>query len=101
MADTPNILSFLTKNRSDFFIAIFVIIIIMMLLIPLPEFILDTFMALNLVLSLLVILIVLFTKRILEFSVFPTLLLILTVFGLALNVSSTRLILSKGSEFGL
>jgi len=71
----------------------------MMLLIPLPEFVLDAFMAMNLVFSLLVILIVLFTKRILDFSVFPTLLLILTVFGLSLNVSSTRLILSKGSEF--
>jgi len=61
--------------------------------------VLDLFMAVNLVLSLLVILIVLFTKRTLDFSVFPTLLLILTIFGLALNVSSTRLILSKGANF--
>jgi len=43
--------------------------------------------------------IVLFTKRTLDFSIFPTLLLILTVFGLALNVSSTRLILAKGANF--
>jgi flagellar biosynthesis protein FlhA len=56
-------------------------------------------MALNLVLSLLIILIVLYTRHALEFSVFPTLLLVATVFGLALNVSSTRLILVKGSQF--
>ena len=56
-------------------------------------------MAINLVLSLLVILMVLYTRHALEFSVFPTLLLVTTVFGLALNVSSTRLILSKGAQF--
>jgi len=71
----------------------------MMLIIPLPTFLLDTFMSLNIVLSLLVILIVLYTTNALEFSVFPTLLLVATVFGLALNVSSTRLILAQGADF--
>jgi flagellar biosynthesis protein FlhA len=71
----------------------------MMLIIPLPAFILDTLMSVNIVLSLLIILIVLYTRHALDFSVFPTLLLIATVFGLALNVSSTRLILSQGSQF--
>jgi flagellar biosynthesis protein FlhA len=88
------------ENKSDLFIAVGVILIIMMLIIPLPTVMLDTLMAFNLVLSLLVLLIVLYSTRALDFSVFPTILLVSTVFGLALNVSSTRLILSQGSEFG-
>jgi len=89
----------ISKNSSDVFVAAGVIVVIAMMIIPLPGVILDTLMAFNLVLSLLIILIVLFSHRALDFSVFPTMLLITTVFGLALNVSSTRLILSKGSEF--
>ncbi len=100
MADIPRMLgtNFLT-NRSDLFVAVGVIVVVMMLIIPLPTVILDTFMAINLMFSLVIILIVLYTRRALDFSVFPTLLLVTTVFGLALNVSSTRLILSRGSEF--
>ncbi|MCK5674560.1 MAG: FHIPEP family type III secretion protein, partial [Spirochaetales bacterium] len=70
-----------------------------MLIIPLPTILLDFFMIINLMVSLIMILIVLYTTKPLDFSVFPTLLLITTVFGLALNVSSTRLILSKGVDF--
>ncbi len=99
MADVQRFFGFLSRGRSDVVIAVFVIVIVMMLLIPLPDFLLDFFLAVNLFVSLLVILIVLFTRRALDFSVFPTLLLILTVFGLALNVSSTRLILSQGAKF--
>lgn len=89
----------LLTERSDLLVAVGVITIIGMLVIPLPTVLLDIFMSFNLMLSLIIILIVLYTKRALEFSVFPTLLLISTVFGLALNVSSTRLILSKGENF--
>ncbi|RKX90080.1 MAG: EscV/YscV/HrcV family type III secretion system export apparatus protein, partial [Spirochaetes bacterium] len=86
-------------EKNDLLVAVGVVAVIGMLVIPLPAFILDILMSTNLMLSLLIILIVLYTKRALDFSVFPTLLLVLTVFGLALNVSSTRLILSKGEEF--
>lgn len=86
-------------QNSDAIVAFGVVAIIMMLIIPLPTVLLDTLMTINLLLSLLVILIVLYTKNALEFSVFPTLLLVSTVFGLALNVSSTRLILSQGEQF--
>jgi flagellar biosynthesis protein FlhA len=100
MSDMQNTMSgSLGSERSDIFVAVGVIVVVSMLIIPLPAVILDLFMATNLVLSLLVILIVLYTKRALDFSVFPTILLVSTVFSLALNVSSTRLILSKGSEF--
>ncbi|RKX88572.1 MAG: flagellar biosynthesis protein FlhA [Spirochaetes bacterium] len=86
-------------NRSDILVAVGVVVIIGMLIIPLPTVLLDLFMSINLLISLLMILIVLYTTKPLDFSVFPTLLLITTVFGLALNVSSTRLILSKGVDF--
>lgn len=86
-------------RRSDVFVAFGVVAVVMMLIIPLPTVLLDTLMTINLLLSLLTILIVLYTKNALEFSVFPTLLLVTTVYGLALNVSSTRLILSQGAAF--
>jgi len=99
MADVRGIQAITGGRRSDVFVAIGVIAVVIMLIIPLPAFILDTLMSINIVLALLTILIVLYTRHALEFSVFPTLLLIATVFGLALNVSSTRLILSQGSHF--
>jgi flagellar biosynthesis protein FlhA len=87
------------KESSDIYVAVGVVVIIIMMILPLPEVVLDALMAVNIVFSLLIILIVLYMRHALEFSVFPTLLLMVTVFGLALNVSSTRLILSRGSLF--
>lgn len=89
----------LFQNKNDLFVAVGVLMVIAMMLVPLPTVLLDAFMSFNLMLSLLVILIVLYTRHTTDFSVFPTLLLISTVFGLALNVSSTRLILSQGARF--
>lgn len=86
-------------SRNDLFIAAGVVAVVMMLVIPIPTFILDALMAMNLVLSLLILLIVLYTRKATDFSVFPTMLLVTTVFGLALNVSSTRLILAQGAAF--
>ncbi len=99
MSDTAGTVHKPVGSRSDILVAIGVIVIIGMLIIPLPSILLDFFMSLNLMISLIMILIVLYTTKPLDFSVFPTLLLITTVFGLALNVSSTRLILSKGVDF--
>jgi flagellar biosynthesis protein FlhA len=86
-------------DQKDLFIAAGVLTVVIMIIIPLPTVLLDALMALNLVLSLLVLLIVLYTKKPTDFSVFPTILLVITVFGLALNISSTRLILSQGAAF--
>ncbi|NCN04213.1 MAG: flagellar biosynthesis protein FlhA [Spirochaetales bacterium] len=88
-----------TKERSDVLVAAGVIVIVMMLIIPLPTVLLDLFQAFNLISTLLIMLIVLYTSRALDFSIFPTILLISTVFSLALNVSSTRLILAQGADF--
>jgi flagellar biosynthesis protein FlhA len=100
MADAQTIFSnaFL-KQRSDIFVAVGVVAAVMMFIIPLPAFVLDALMALNLVLSLVIVLIVLYSQRALDFAIFPTILLVETVYGLALNVSSTRLILAQGAEF--
>jgi len=87
------------REKTDLLITVGVLMIVMMLIVPLPTWILDTMMSVNLMLAIMIILIVLFTNDPLEFSLFPTILLISTVFGLALNVSSTRLILAKGEEF--
>ncbi|GHU39978.1 flagellar biosynthesis protein FlhA [Spirochaetia bacterium] len=86
-------------GKGDIIIASAVVAVVMMLIIPIPTILLDFLMAMNLITGLLVLLIVLYTKKATDFSIFPTVLLILTVFGLALNVSSTRLILTQGADF--
>jgi len=73
-----------------------VVSIIVMMVVPLPTFMLDMLLALNIALAMLVLLTSMFVKRALDFSVFPSLLLIATMFRLGLNVSSTRLVLLEG-----
>ncbi len=84
---------------ADIAIAISVLVVVFMLLIPMPTPLLDFLMILNLIFSLVILLIVLFTEKPTDFTVFPSLLLITTIFGLGINVSSTRLILSLGPLF--
>ena len=86
-------------NTTDVTIAVAVVAVVMMMIIPLPTVLLDALMAFNLILALLILLIVLYTKKATDFSSFPTVLLVSTVFGLAINVSSTRMILTKGALF--
>lgn len=87
------------KNTPDLFVAIAAVVVVLMLIIPLPYKLLDFFMAVNLVMSIMILLIVLYSPRAIDFSSFPTILLITTVFGLGINVSSTRLILKDGIKF--
>ncbi len=89
----------LLKSPGDFGLAGGVLVVIAMLLIPLPTFLLDFLMTLNLLFAVLIILVVIFSRRAIDFSSFPTVLLVVTIYGLALNISSTRLILAQGSEF--
>ncbi|MDR3019682.1 MAG: flagellar biosynthesis protein FlhA, partial [Treponema sp.] len=81
------------------FPAVVVIITVLMVILPLPTFMLDALLAMNLMFSLLVLLIVLYSNKPTEFSLFPTILLVSTVISLALNISSTRLILTMGAKF--
>lgn len=87
------------KDIPDVAIAVAVVAIVFMLIIPMPTMLLDVLMAANFLLSLLILLIVMYTPRAIDFSSFPMMLLISTVYSLALNVSSTRLILTRGARF--
>lgn len=81
-------------------ISLFVIAIILMLIVPLKAFFLDLMFIINITLSLVILLTTMYIKDALEFSIFPSVLLITTLFRLSLNVSSTRLILTNGGEAG-
>jgi len=81
---------------SEVAIAIGVIFIIMMIIIPLPSGLLDILISLNIASAVVIMLIAIYIKNPLEFAVFPTLLLITTLFRLAINVSTTRMILLHG-----
>lgn len=81
---------------SDILVAVALITIVIMMIIPLPTLILDLLLSLNITLGLVIVMVAVYTVNPLEFSVFPSLLLITTLFRLALNVSSTRLILLDG-----
>lgn len=100
MSDFASVLgASISRQKSDAFVAIGVIVAVMMLLVPIPTVLLDLFQAINLIAAVLIILIVIYTRRALDFNIFPTMLLLTTVFGLGLNVSSTRLILGLGADF--
>ena len=81
---------------SDVLVALAIITIVVMMIIPLPTVILDLFLALNITMSLIVVMVAVYNVEPLDFSVFPSLLLMTTLFRLALNVSSTRVILLDG-----
>ncbi len=84
------------KKNTDILVAFGVLGIVLMIIIPLPPIILDILLAFNITLSAVIIMITMFTTNVLQLSVFPTLLLVTTLFRLGLNISSTRLILSEG-----
>ena len=86
---------FLNKY-SDIALAIIVIAIIGMMIVPLPTIVLDVLLTINISLSVIILLMTIYIPGALQFSVFPTLLLITTMYRLALTVSTTRLILSTG-----
>src|ERR1700722_641473 len=86
------------KNNSDLFFAFAVVMAIIMVVIPLPPILLDILISFNITMALVVVLITMYTLEPLHFSIFPTLLLITTLFRLALSISATRLILLHGNE---
>ncbi len=81
-------------RSKDVVFAFGVVLIVIMMVVPLPSAILDIFLTLNIALALTILLVSIYNKDALQFSAFPSLLLITTLFRLSLNVSSTRLILS-------
>jgi flagellar biosynthesis protein FlhA len=85
-------------KRGDLALAFGVLTILVVLILPLPSIVLDLFLAISITLSILILMTALFIQAPLEFSSFPTILLISTMLRLSLNMASTRLILSKGHE---
>ena len=92
----PVLVESAARRHAELGLALAVVFIIALLIVPLPPLILDLFLATSIGLSLVVLLTTIQTTDALQFSSFPALLLLLTLFRLALNVSSTRLILSEG-----
>ncbi|MBR0851512.1 flagellar biosynthesis protein FlhA [Bradyrhizobium diazoefficiens] len=93
LAEIGNIL-----KRGDIALALGVLTILVVLILPLPAIVLDLFLAISITLSILILMTSLFIQAPLEFSAFPTILLISTMLRLSLNMASTRLILSHGHE---
>lgn len=84
------------NKYSEIVVAFFVVAIIGIIIIPMPPIFLDVLLVLNISLGITILVLTLFTKNVLEFSTFPTVLLVTTMLRLGLNISSTRLILSYG-----
>jgi len=85
-------------KRGDLALAFGILTILVVLILPLPSVVLDLFLAISITLSILILMTSLFIQAPLEFSAFPTILLISTMLRLSLNLASTRLILSHGHE---
>ena len=83
-------------KQREFIIIAAIVFVIVLMVIPLPTFLIDFFLAINFALALMILLISMYNRRPLDFSVFPALLLAVTMFRLSLNVATTRLILAKG-----
>jgi flagellar biosynthesis protein FlhA len=85
-------------RNSDVIMAIAIVGILVIMVIPIPTFLMDGLLSFNITVSVIILLVAMYTLKPLEFSVFPSLLLIATLFRLSLNVASTRLILLYGNE---
>jgi flagellar biosynthesis protein FlhA len=89
----------LTKN-SDLAVAIGLLVVMLVMIVPIPSWLLDGFLALSLALSVIILLMSVYAKKPLDFSTFPSVLLITTLLRLSLNVASTRNILLDGPSEG-
>ena len=77
-----------------------IVMLLALLILPLPPFVLDLFFTFNIAFSLIILLVVIYTTKPLEFAAFPTVILVATLLRLALNVASTRVVLLRGHEGG-
>jgi len=84
-------------KKADLGVAIYILAAFIMLIVPIPSWLLDVCLAINISFAFLIMFVAMFTKEVLEMSYFPTILLFTTIFRISLNVSSTRLILTTGN----
>ena len=83
-------------KKADVGIALYLLAAIIFFIVPIPSFLLDIMLAVNISIALIILMNALFVEEVLDMSFFPTLLLFTTIFRISLNVSSTRLILNTG-----
>ncbi len=88
----------LIRKRGDVLVAMSIIVLLGVMLVPLPAFLLDLFLSVSIALAVVILVISVYLERPLDFSVFPSLLLMTTLFRLSLNIASTKLILLRGNE---
>ncbi|KQZ14422.1 flagellar biosynthesis protein FlhA [Mesorhizobium sp. Root554] len=88
----------LPRNSRDIFFALGIVVILAVLFLPIPAFLIDVGLAFSIALSVLILMVALWIQRPLDFSSFPTVLLIATMLRLSLNIATTRMILSHGNE---
>ena len=93
LEEEPRTLGSFIQKYSDVIIAVTLVMIVIMMIIPLPTALLDLLICLNITIALVVIMSAIYNEEALDLSVFPSLLLVTTLFRLALNISATRLIL--------
>ncbi|MER2635953.1 MAG: flagellar biosynthesis protein FlhA [Rhizobiaceae bacterium] len=86
------------KNGRDVFFALGIVVILTVLFLPIPAFMIDMGLAFSIAISVLILMVALWIQRPLDFSSFPTILLIATMLRLSLNIATTRMILSHGNE---
>ncbi len=94
-------MKFNIKNLSNYAVGIYVLAVIIFFIVPIPAFLLDVMVALNMAIAMIVLFNALFAPDVLQMSSFPTILLMTTIFRISLNVSSTRLILTQGNPGGV
>lgn len=88
----------LIKKRSDVLFAVSVIMVLGIMLLPMPSFALDIFLSISISISIIILLTSVYIRKPLDFSVYPSLLLIVTLYRLSLNIATTRIILLRGHE---
>ena len=98
MAGFQDIMTGMRKESADIGMVVSVIGVLITMILPVPPILLDFLLALNITLAIIVLITTMYTVKPLDFSIFPPLLLVLTLFRLSVNVASTRLILLRGSE---
>src|SRR5882757_4341031 len=94
---SPTLWARLMANMADMGVPIAVVAIVLALIMPMPAVLLDFLIVIDIMLSVIVMMVAVYIRRPVDFSVFPTTLLLLTLFRLALNISSSRLILLNGN----
>ena len=89
-----------TLSKGNLGVPILLLMLLGMMMLPVPAFLLDLFFSFNIALSIVVLLVGIYSLRPLDFAVFPTILLVATLMRLALNVASTRVVLLEGHKGG-